>query len=119
MKRFLTASIASMLLATAMYSCDTPDKHEADDDSSVEIENTDVVPTGTYTGVAEKVDPDEKEIYVKTTDGKTLELYFKANTTLTRNDQKAEFSELKKGQNVEVTVEKKGDKLEPQTVKIL
>lgn len=87
--------------------------------SSEEIAHTDVVPSGTYTGVAEKVDPDEKEIYVKTSDGKTLELYFTDNTQLLQNDQPAEFSSLAEGQNLEVTVEKKGERLEPITVKIV
>ncbi|MGV3762043.1 hypothetical protein [Parapedobacter sp.] len=87
--------------------------------SSEEIEHTDVVPSGTYTGVAEKVDPDEKEIYVKTGDGKTLELYFTDNTQLLQNEQPVEFSALAEGQNLEVTVEKKGERLEPVTVKIM
>lgn len=87
--------------------------------SSTEIENTDVVESGTYTGVADRVDADEKEIYVKTNDGKMLELYFTDQTQLTQNGQQASFDALKQGQNVEVQVEKKGQRMEPVAVKIL
>lgn len=87
--------------------------------SSTEIENTDIVPSGTYTGTAQKVDPDEKEIYVKTDDGKTLELYFTDQTTLMQNGQAASFDALQEGQKVEVTLEKKGKRLEPITVRIM
>lgn len=87
--------------------------------SSEEIENTDVVPSGTYQGTAEKVDSDEREIYVKTSDNKTLELYFTDSTKLLKNDQTAEFSALAEGQQLEVTVEKQGERLEPKVVKII
>lgn len=85
-----------------------------------ENKNTDVVESGTYQGVAEEVDPGEQEIYVRTADGKLLELYFTDQTTLTSADgSQAEFSELTEGGNVEVQVEKKGNKVEPIAVKIL
>lgn len=87
--------------------------------SSTETENTDIVESGTYTGTADKVDADEKEIYVKTEDGKTLELYFTEGTTVTQNGQAATFDALKQGQKVEVTIEKKGNRLEPIAVTIL
>ncbi|PPK99243.1 hypothetical protein [Parapedobacter indicus] len=81
---------------------------------------TDIVDSGTYQGVAEEVDSGEQEIYVRTTDGKLLELYFTGRTALTRADgTPAEFSELTEGGNVEVQVEKTGNKLEPIAVKIL
>src|SRR5690606_20101818 len=86
---------------------------------SPELENTVLVPTGTYTGVAREVDPAEKEIYVETNDGKLLELYFTESTQLTRNGGDVSFDQLKQGGKVEVTVENKGNKMEPQTVKIL
>ena len=82
-------------------------------------EGTDVVPSGTYEGTIQKVVPDESEIYVKTDDGKTLELYFIEETTLTRNGEPAEFSALEKGQKVEVTVEKTGKRLDPVAVNIM
>lgn len=82
--------------------------------------NTDIVESGTYQGVAEEVDPGEQEIYVRTADGKLLELYFTDQTTLTRDDgSMAEFNELTEGGEVEVQVEKVGNKLEPLAVKIL
>ncbi len=48
-----------------------------------------------------------------------LELYFTDQTKLTQNGQTATFDALKKGQNLEVTVEKKGNRLEPMAVNIL
>ena len=80
---------------------------------------TDVVESGTYQGVIKKVEPEKTEIYVTTTDNQTLELYFTEQTTLTANGEKVEFSALKKGQNVEVEVEKVGKRLDPVSVKIL
>ncbi len=84
-----------------------------------ESKDTDVVPSGTYTGVAETVEPGEKEIYVRTSDDKLLELYFTDNTALTKNGEMVEFSALSEGVSVEVQVEKKGKRLDPISVKIL
>lgn len=111
-KLILTVAIAAFSL-TAFQACNNSDS------SSTEVEHTDVVPSGTYTGTADKVDPDEKEVYVKTTDGKMLELYFTDQTKLTQNGQTATFDALQKGQNLEVTVEKKGNRLEPMAVNIV
>ncbi len=82
-------------------------------------ESTDVVESGTYQGTIEEVEPSKDEIYVKTGDNKTLELYFKDNTELTRDGNTVEFSELEKGQKVEVEVEKVGKRLDPISVKIM
>ncbi|MBZ9630786.1 hypothetical protein LB465_08340 [Salegentibacter sp. LM13S] len=82
-------------------------------------ESTDVVESGTYQGTIEEVEPSKDEIYVKTDDNKTLELYFKDNTELTRGGNTVEFSELEKGQKVEVEVEKVGKRLDPISVKIM
>jgi hypothetical protein len=82
-------------------------------------ESTDVVESGTYQGTIEEVEPSKDEIYVKTDDNKTLELYFKEDTELTRNGNTVEFSELEKGQKVEVEVEKVGKRLDPISVKIM
>lgn len=81
--------------------------------------STDVVDSGTYQAVIDKVEPEEKEIYVETEDGKRLELYFIESTSLTRQGNPVEFSELSKGQQVEVTVEKVGQRLDPLSVNIL
>ena len=80
--------------------------------------NVDVVESGTYDGTVAEAKADEQEIYVELDNGKTIELYFTENTTLTKNGQEVEFSELEKGVDVEVKVEKKGKKLEPLAVKI-
>ena len=84
-----------------------------------ENKDTDIVPSGTYHGKAEEVDADEKEIYVRTPDDKLLELYFTDQTTLTKDGAAVEFDQLHEGSNVEVKVEKKGNKLEPLAVTIL
>ncbi|MCH4822788.1 hypothetical protein ML462_06350 [Gramella lutea] len=82
-------------------------------------ESTDVVESGTYQGNIKEVEADKTEIYVTTNDNKTLELYFTETTSLTRNGNEVEFSELKEGQKVEVEVEKNGKRLDPVSVKIL
>ncbi|MFM8363607.1 MAG: hypothetical protein ACKOAS_00460, partial [Verrucomicrobiota bacterium] len=91
----------------------------ADDDSSKEIRNTSLVDSGTYQVTAKKVDPEEKEIYVTTADGKTLELYFGKTTKLTQGGKDVAFDALKNGQKLEVQVEKSGKKLKPLAVSIL
>lgn len=84
-----------------------------------EHKETDLVESGTYKGIAEEVEPAEKEIYVKTEDDKLLELYFKENTRLTKNGNTVPFDSIPKGAKVEVKLEKKGKRLEPLHVKIL
>lgn len=79
---------------------------------------TEVVESGTYTGTISEVNAPEREIYVKTADNKTLELYFTDATNLTQNGTAVDFSALQTGQTVEVTVEKVGDKLDPLRVDI-
>ncbi|QED36557.1 hypothetical protein FK178_01980 [Antarcticibacterium arcticum] len=82
-------------------------------------EKTDIVESGTYRGIVDKVEASKTEIYVKTSDNKTLELYFTDNTSLTRNGERVEFSNLEEGQQVEVDVEKTGKRLDPIAVRIL
>lgn len=91
----------------------------ATDDSSKEIHNTSVVESGTFKVTAKKVDPEEKEIYVTTAEGKTLELYFSDATKLTQGGKAVGFEALKNGQKLEVQVEKSGSKLKPLAVSIL
>lgn len=80
---------------------------------------TDVVESGTYDGTVKKVVPEEREIYVETADDKTLELYFTDQTTLNQNGQTVDFSTLEEGQNVQVEIEKVGQRLDPISVTIL
>jgi acetone carboxylase gamma subunit len=82
-------------------------------------ESTDVVESGTYEGKVKKVEAEKSEIYVETTDDKTLELYFTDETKLTKGGEAAEFSALEKGQKVEVEVEKVGKRLDPISVNIM
>ena len=80
---------------------------------------TDVVESGVYQGTVHEVEEDKSEIYVKTGDGKLLELYFTETTTLTKDGQTVPFSELAEGKKVEVEVKKEGKRLDPVSVKIL
>jgi Cu/Ag efflux protein CusF len=82
-------------------------------------ESTTAVESGTYQGTVKKINVEKTEIYVTTTDDKTLELYFTDQTSLTRNGETVEFSELIEGQKVEVEVEKVGKRLNPVSVSIL
>ena len=82
-------------------------------------EKTDVVESGVYQGTVEEVEADKTEIYVKTADGKLLELYFTDKTTLTKGGETVPFSELAEGNKVEVDVKKEGKRLDPISVKIL
>lgn len=79
---------------------------------------TDIVESGTYQGTVKKVEQSKTEIYVETSDSKTLELYFTDATTLTRNGETVPFSTLKEGQKVEVEVKKVGKRLDPLSVRI-
>ncbi|WP_316817196.1 hypothetical protein [Pedobacter nyackensis] len=106
MKKALIACIVALSGIVTLQSCG-------------ENEKTDVVESGTYQGVAQKVEADEKEIYVKTADNKLLELYFTDSTKLTKDGAIVPFEEIKKDGNVEVQVEKKGNKLVPVAVSIL
>lgn len=135
MKKVMLLSVFSFLSVSFLVSCENKrEVNDLDTNSTIieessdslndvsmespELENTVLVPTGTYTGVARVVDLAEKEIYVETNDGKMLELYFTESTKLTRNGEDVSFDLLKQGAKVEVTVENKGDKMEPQSVKI-
>jgi CspA family cold shock protein len=84
-----------------------------------ENEKTDLVESGTYQGTAEKVNPGEKEIYVRTPDNKLLELYLTDSTALTKGGVTVPFDSVKKDGKLEVKVEKKGNKLAPIAVTIL
>lgn len=111
MKKIITT------LATVAFALSMP--AYAEDDSHKEIHNTAVVESGTYTVTAHRVDPEEKEIYVKTDDGKILELYFKDDTKLTKGGEDVKFDALKNGQKLEVKVEKDGKHMKPLAVTIL
>ncbi|MDN8929554.1 hypothetical protein Q0O64_14815, partial [Staphylococcus aureus] len=78
------------------------------DGGTAEIENTDLVASGTYEGKAKEVDAEEQEIYVETTDGKVLELYFDNATRLTKGGKTVAFTELRKGSKLKVTIENNG-----------
>lgn len=82
-------------------------------------ESTDVVESGTYEGTIQEVNAAESEIYVKTADDKTLELYFIEETELVKDTTSVPFDSLANGQKVRVQVEKVGQRLDPLRVEIL
>lgn len=93
-----------MLMVPFLYSCE---------------ESTDVVESGTYQGTIDEVEPEKTEIYVRTPEDQLLELYFTETTTLTRNGETVPFDQLQEGQQVEVEVERVGQRLDPIAVRIL
>jgi len=80
--------------------------------------NTEAVDSGVYKGVIKEVNADESEIYVES-EGRTLELYFTDETTLTRNGENVSFDVLEENQSVKVEVEKVGQRLDPLSVEII
>lgn len=104
MKSVKLVALLLLLMVPFLYSCE---------------ESTDVVDSGTYQGTIEEVEADKSEIYVKTADDKLLELYFTETTSLTRNGETVAFDQLQEGQQVEVEVEKVGQRLDPIAVRIL
>ena len=103
MKKSIKACIAAALSLFIIFACG---------------HSTDVVESGTYQGKIIEIEADEVEIYVKTDDGKVLELYFTDSTTLTQNGNTVPFESLQEDQTVEVVVEKVGKRLDPISVTI-
>lgn len=92
-------------------------EHEMESDE--ELEDTDLVESGTYTGTAIVVDSEQNEVYVKLNDTTTIELYFSNETQIMKDGQKVTFDALKKGQKIEVEVERSGESLKPMKVSIV
>lgn len=88
-------------------------------DSSRELENTDLVESGTYTGTAKVVDQQQNEVYLQVNDTTTIELYFSNDTKIMQNGQAVAFDALQQGQRLEVEVERSGESLKPLRVSIL
>ncbi|MHA6279661.1 hypothetical protein ACXYMT_05720 [Salinimicrobium sp. CAU 1759] len=84
-----------------------------------ELENTDLVDSGTYTGTATIVDSQQEEVYVQLNDTTIIELYFSNDTQIMRNGQTVDFDALKQGQKLEVQVERSGESLKPMRVSII
>lgn len=106
MKNTLLTLAFALMSMIAFQACESTDEH-------------DVVESGSYMGTISEVEADETEIYVDLDNGKKLELYFTDNTQVTMNGNSATFEDLSEGAKVEVTVEKKGQRMEPVTVKIM
>lgn len=84
-----------------------------------ELENTDLVDSGAYTGTATIVDSQQEEVYVQLNDTTIIELYFSNDTQILRNGQTVDFNALKQGQKLEVQVERSGESLKPMRVSII
>ncbi len=91
---------------------------EVSNQETKELENTQMVPSGTYTGQATVVDSEQNEIYVRLNDTTTIELYFSNETQIMKNGEQVQFDALEEGQMVEVEVERSGESLKPKTVRI-
>lgn len=110
--------------AFSLFSIQCSEKNEKSDETSsqtpgAEMTESELVESGTYTGVAHKVDPEEKEIYMKLDDGKIIEMYLKESTKLMKGSEEVGFDSLKEGQTLEVEVEKSNEMLNPISVKIV
>lgn len=136
MKKSIFIFATAAMIFTSIISCKDAEEKEADEfletneveavsenaiseNSSKELEETDLVPSGSYTGKAIVVDAQQKELYVKLNDTTTIELYFNNETVVLRDGQQVGFDALQEGQTVEVEVERSGESLNPQTVRIL
>lgn len=75
--------------------------------------------SGTYTGTISEINADETEIYVNLESGELIELYFTDETTLTQNGENVPFSTIEVNNQVEVTIEKTGQRLDPLRVVLL
>lgn len=84
-----------------------------------ELEDTDLVESGTYTGTALVVDAEQNEVYVQLNDTTTIELYFSNETQIMRDGQTVAFDAIQKGQKIEVEVERSGESLKPLKVSIM
>lgn len=63
------------------------------------------------TGKIQSVTADRQEFVLTDKDGKTLTFQMDENAQIRLNDKASELKQLKKGDEVEVTYDKKGDKL--------
>lgn len=137
MKKFFLMFGASAMILTSAISCkDAEENTEVEEtfetteematetgentlDSSRELENTDLVESGTYTGTAKVVDQQQNEVYLQVNDTTTIELYFSNDTKIMQNGQAVAFDALQQGQRLEVEVERSGESLKPLRVSIL
>jgi hypothetical protein len=138
-KYFLNLGLGALAFA-AIVSCRNGEEREVDDvppageieatsdhisspetagQETKELENTQMVPSGTYRGQAIIVDSEQNEIYVRLNDTTTIELYFSNDTQIMRNGEQVQFDALQKGQTVEVEVERSGESLKPKKVSIV
>lgn len=78
----------------------------------------DVVDAGTYTGTVDKAVEEEKEIYLSLDNGMRLELYFTDATQLMEGATPVDFSQLEKGDRVQVTLDREGNRNIPLQVVI-
>lgn len=132
MKKTVLLISAAFIFLTGLQSCrdgegngdarniDLDDTEQmTGDQETKELDDTDLVPSGTYTGRARIVDREEKEIYLDLEDNRTLELYTSNDTEFMRNGEQVDFDALEQGQRLEVEVERQGESLKPLRVRIL
>lgn len=105
--RYLSLAAVALLAVVTVTGCGSESSEHA------------VVDSGTYEGVIQEVNADEDEIYVDLGETGVIELYFTEETSLTRGGETVPFDELETDQNVEVEVERVGQRLDPIAVRIL
>lgn len=135
MKKHVLAFAAISIIFTSLTSCrdgenreenevETMDQFEQTQQDTInegtkELEDTQLVQSGTYTGTAIIVDSEQNEIYVRLNDTTTIELYFSEETQVMQDNQRVGFDALQEGQTVEVEVERSGESLNPKMVRIV
>jgi hypothetical protein len=74
--------------------------------------------TVTMEGKISKINPGDKEFYIKTKEGKVGEFYTTDKTEFFKAGNKITFGDLKKDQEVIVEADKKGKRLDPLKVTV-
>jgi CspA family cold shock protein len=74
--------------------------------------------TITMEGKITKINPADKEFYIKTSEGKVGEFYTTSKTEFFKSGNKITFNDLKKDDVVSVEADKKGKRLDPLKVTV-
>ena len=77
-----------------------------------------IAATITMEGKITKINPADKEFYIKTTEGKVGEFYTTNKTEFFKAGNKITFGDLKKDDVVSVEADKKGKRLDPLKVTV-
>lgn len=115
MKKLIEILSILIILSLSFSACGNKNGNE----SYADHEETVLVPTGTYKGLLDKVNEQQRQIDFQTSDNRMLNLYFTDSTRIIKDDRPVNFSGLKKGQTLEVSLERMENYLEPKLIKIV